>query len=160
MSYRSRPTALALTALTVLTAACVRTSTNPVTGRMDVDVESPLKKGEDWKGTVTGMGQFAQATGTASAAVLNGQTSISLRVNGLRPGGQHPWRVNEGACGTTGALFGDASLYGTIQVSEQGVAEGSARVGGSLNEAKRYQVRLLASPVDTATVVACANLKD
>ena len=156
----ARPATLALTALAVVSAACVRTRTDPVTGRLDVDVESPLKKGEDWSGTVAGQGTFASATGSARAAVINGQSNITVRVTGLAAGGQHPWRVYEGACGQTGPAFGDASAFGPITVSAEGVAEGTARVNAVLNEAKNYQVRLFASPSDTATIVACGTTKD
>ena len=34
-----------LIASCLVTTACVRTSTDPVTGRVDVDVESPTKQG-------------------------------------------------------------------------------------------------------------------
>ena len=31
-----------------LSTACIRTRTDPVTGKVNVNVKSPLKKGEDW----------------------------------------------------------------------------------------------------------------
>ena len=161
MRHSSVRPAAVLAALAIVSAtACIRTRTDPVTGKLDVDVESPLKKGEDWRGNVTGQGSFASATGSARAAVINGQTSITVRVTGLPAYGQHPWRVYENGCGSVGPVFGDAAQYGTISVSAEGVAEGTARVAGTLNEARDYQVRLYASPSDTATVVACATLKD
>ena len=39
---------LAVAFAALLAGACVRTRTDPVTGKIDVDVESPTKKGEDW----------------------------------------------------------------------------------------------------------------
>ena len=152
--------ALALVLAAGASAACIRTRTDPVTGRLDVDVESPTKRGEDWSGSVGGQGNFSGATGTIRAAVLQGQSTITLRVNGLPAGGMHAWRVYEGRCGTTGALFGSESIYPAITVNAQGLAEGVARVSMALDEAKKYHVRVYASSYDTSVVAACGNLGD
>ena len=32
---------------------CVRTHANEATGEVDVDIESPTKKGEDWNGSLS-----------------------------------------------------------------------------------------------------------
>ena len=45
LSAHAPTVAVALAAL--FSAACVRTRTDPVTGKVDVDVESPTKRGED-----------------------------------------------------------------------------------------------------------------
>jgi hypothetical protein len=150
---------LALVA-TLAAAACVRTRTDPVTGRVDVDVESPTKQGEDWNAKMGGQGALAAATGQARAAVINGVTTLTVRVQGLTPGAVHPWSVNEGRCGTTGVLFGSAGLYPPMTVNDQGVAEGAARITTALDEAKKYHVRVYASTSDQATVVVCGDLSD
>jgi hypothetical protein len=163
MRIRSRrPVILSLSvAVTlVVSAACVRTRTDPVTGRMDVDVESPLKKGEDWSAKMTGQGAFASATGQARAGVLKGESTISVNVTGLTPGAIHPWAVFEGKCGTTGALFGSPGLYPPITVNERGIAEGVARIPAALDEAKKYHVRLYVSPTETSSVAVCGDLSD
>ena len=50
-----RTIALFATALVVAgTTGCLRVQRDPATGNADVDVESPLKRGEDWKGTEIG----------------------------------------------------------------------------------------------------------
>jgi hypothetical protein len=146
--------------LACLSAACVRTRTDPVTGRLDVDVESPLKRGEDWNARMTGQGPFAAASGTARAAVLKGTSTITVRVSGLTAGGTHAWRVYEGRCGSPGPLFGNAYGYPVITVNAQGMAEGEARFEVALDEAKKYQVRLFTSTDDAGTVAVCGNLGD
>ena len=60
-----RKSALWLVAsLSIATTACVRTHTNEASGKVDVDVESPTKKGEDWKGELKGQGMFASVRGS------------------------------------------------------------------------------------------------
>jgi len=155
-----RITRAAVVLAAVLSAACVRTRRDPVTGRLDVDVESPLKKGEDWSAKMTGTEGFGSATGQARAAVIDGQSTITVRVTGLRSGDVHPWIVLEGKCGTTGAPFGNPSLYPPITVDAQGLAEGAARIPVALDEAKNYQVRLYVSPSATSTIAVCGDLSD
>jgi hypothetical protein len=146
--------------LAVLAAACIRTRTDPVTGRVDVDVESPTKQGEDWSAKMTGAGAFAAASGQATARVISGQSTITVRISGLGVGAVHPWAVFEGKCGTTGALFGSPGLYPPMTVNASGVAEGVARVSMALDEAKNYHVRVYASPTETSTVAVCGDLSD
>ena len=156
MTYRR----IALVLAATLSAACVRTRTDPVTGRVDVDLESPTKRGEEWNAKMTGQGASAAASASARAAVINGQSTITVRVSGLAPGAMHAWRVYEGKCGSTGPLVGSTGLYPTITVSDQGIGEGVARIGMQLDEAKFYQVRIFASANDTETIAVCGDLSD
>ena len=141
-----------------VSAACIRTRTDPVTGKVAVGVKSPLKKGEDWNAKVTGVAPYTSASGEARAEVLRGVTTLTIRVEGLTPGAVHGWRVNEGRCTDPGIAFGDGSAYGTLTVSSQGVAEGAARINEGLDIVKKYKVRLFASPDDSTTIVACGDL--
>ena len=143
---------------TLATAACIRTRTDPVTGKVAVDVKSPLKKGEDWGAKITGVSPYTSASGEARAEVLRGVTTLTIRAEGLRAGDTHGWRINEGRCNEPGIAFGDASAYGTLTVSSQGVAEGAARLNEALDIVKKYKVRLFATPYDTTTIVACGDL--
>ena len=163
MKNPSRPPfALAASALCLaaLGTACVRTRTDPVTGRVAVKVQNPLQKGQDWNARVTGVAPNASAVGSARAEVLGGQTTVSLRVTGLTGGATLPWRVNEGRCDEPGAQVGDAALYAPILVSGQGVAEATARVPQALEITRKYKVRLFASPADSTTEVACGDLSN
>ena len=65
-----RTMALMLAALTL--TACVRTRTDPATGSIDVDVESPAQQGEEWEGTIRGMNMYTSLAGTAKARVVGG----------------------------------------------------------------------------------------
>jgi hypothetical protein len=153
-------TAGALACLAALSTACVRTRTDPVTGKVAVKVRSPLQKGQEWNARMSGVAPNTGATGSARADVLNGQSTVSLRVTGLPAGATHPWRVNEGRCNEPGPEVGDAALYAPILVSAQGVAEATARIPQALEITRRYKVRLFASPTDSTTEVACGDLSN
>jgi hypothetical protein len=163
MKNSSRPTvplAAGAACLVLLSAACVRTRTDPVTGKVAVKVQNPLQRGQEWNAKMTGVAPFASADGSARADVLNGQTTLSLRVTGLPAGVTHPWRLNEGRCGEPGPQVGDPALFAPILVSGQGVAEGTARLPQSLEITRKYKVRLFASPTDSTTEVACGDLSN
>ena len=152
--------ATAAFAVATLATACLRTRRDPVTGRVAVDVRSPLQKGTVWDAKLTGQATATTAmaaAGTARADVLDGQTTLAVRVTGLTPGGTHPWRVHEGGCNQLGAQFGESFAYPTLQVNDQGVAEGTAKLP-ALDIARKYKVRLFVSPADSTSEVACGNL--
>ena len=141
------------------TSACVRTRTDPVSGRTDIDVESPTKKGEDWRASLTGMAGFTSVAGTSTAKVLEGKTTTSIQINGATAGAVHPWHVHEGKCGS-GAIVGDPSAYTPITIGSDGKGSQTATVSVALNEAKDYHVNVHASPTDLGTIVACGDLQD
>jgi hypothetical protein len=143
-----------------LAAACVKTTTNPVTGKVDVDVESPTKHGEDWSARLTGQGAGAAMIGELKGAVIGGNSEFTLTVSGAPVDATLPWHVHEGTCGSGGPIVGDASAYSPLVVGADGRATQTARVTVSLNEAKKYHVNVHASPTDLATIVACGNLDD
>ena len=143
-----------------LAAACVRTATNPATGEVDIDVESPTQRGEDWDGTITGRGIYSRISGSTRALVAEGQTTVTISLTGLTPGGRHPWHVHEGACASGGPIVGGISAYGPLVVGADGTAQGSARLALQLNEALDYHVNVHASPTDLATIIACGDLDD
>lgn len=151
---------LALIATTCIAAACVHVTTDPVTGRRDVDIEQPGKKGEDWTASLTGQGTYGSVTGTLTAAVLSGTTTATLTVNGATPGASHPWHIHNGTCETGGGIVGDPGAYPPIVIGDQGTGRASVQLQLQLNEAQRYHVNVHASASDMATIVACGDLSN
>lgn len=145
--------------LAVLTSACVRARTDPVSGQTDIDVESPTKQGEDWRASLTGQGSYTSVVGTANADVLDGQTSTSIQISGATAGAVHPWHVHEGKCGS-GAIVGDPSAYTPLTVGTDGRATSTAKVAVALNEAKDYHVNVHLSQAEMSTIIACGDLQD
>lgn len=146
--------------LAILASSCIRAHTDPVTGKTDVDVENPLKKGEDWSGTLKGMNQWAAITGAVTARVIQGETTVSISMKGATPGAVHPWHLHDGSCASGGPIAGSASAYAPLTVGTNGTAEGTARIAGTLNEAKPYHVNVHASAGELSTIIACADIKD
>ena len=147
-------------AATLALGACVRTATNEATGKVDVDVESPTKKGEDWKAGLKGMGSFTSVVGQVKANVMEGKTMASISIEGAMSGGQHPWMIHEGTCNMPGQGVGMASDYPLVSIGSDGRGSASANIMARLDEAKDYVVVLHASQSDMTTVVACGDLDD
>jgi hypothetical protein len=125
-----------------------------------MDARSPLQKGTVWDAKLTGQATAATAaaaSGTARADVIDGQTTLAVRVTGLTAGATHPWRVHEGGCDALGAQFGASEAYPPLLVNNQGIAEGTAKLP-ALNISRKYKVRLFMSPADSTSEVACGNL--
>jgi hypothetical protein len=155
---RSQLRALTLITLALASTACVRRQTDPVTGKSDFDIESPWKKGEDWKTTLAGKPGYESLTGRADLRSINSETSISISLNGARSGSTHPWHLHDGTCDSTGPIVGPASAYSPLVVGNEGQAVASARLTMGLNEAKQYNINVHASPSELSTIIACGNL--
>ena len=143
------------------TIGCVRVHRDPATGNADVDVESPLKRGEDWSGNVAGRGTFTAVTGTVRAHIEGDNTTATIRLSGLPPRGHHPWHLHEGTCETGGPIFGSPNAYAPLHVGDDGSAESTARlINLKLNEARKYHANVHASPSNMGTIIACGNVTD
>lgn len=153
-----RTMALLVAALTL--TACVRTRTDPATGNVDVDVESPAQQGEQWEGSIRGMNMYSAMSGTARARVVQGVATVTVNLTGGTPGQTHPWHVHEGKCGTGGPIVGDPSAYPPITIGADGNATATASVQKTLNEALDYHVNFHASAAEMATIIACGEIDD
>ncbi|HEY0972696.1 MAG TPA: hypothetical protein VGE02_17130 [Gemmatimonadales bacterium] len=142
-----------------LVTGCIRTSTDPVTGRVDVDVESPTKQGEEWKAAIAGT-TIPSITGSATARVYAGETEVTVSLTGVPTGELRPWHIHEGTCGSGGPIVGSPTAYPPLTVGEDGKATGSARISLQLDEAKSYHVNVHASAAQMATIIACGALDD
>lgn len=152
---------LLLLFVAVSATACVRVNRDPVTGRADVDVESPLQKGEAWEGRLTGRGSYTSIGGTAHMTAGSDAVTASVAMTGARSGGMHPWHVHDGTCATGGPIVGDPGAYNLLTVGSDGSAQGNARLAGvKLNEARNYHVNVHLSPTALGTIIACADLND
>ena len=153
-----RHTALLLAAFVAI--GCVRTTTNPATGKVDVDVESPAKTGEDWNANLKGNGNFAHITGESRVLVNKGSSSATITLMGGSSGARHPWHVHEGKCDTGGPIFGNPSAYPPLVVNAEGKASASAELTVALDEAYDYHVNVHESSANMANIIACGNLDD
>lgn len=155
---------MSLAWLTFVGTACVRTAVNEATGEVDLDIESPTQRGEDWGGRIRGQGQWSGITGESRALVAEGRTQLSVTIQGAPPGANLTWVVREGRCGERGEIVGMASWYSTLSVGSDGRAGATQNLAARLDEAKDYVVELYSSQMDPVTnrpqVVACGDLDD
>ena len=138
---------------------CVRTHRNEATGAVDVDIESPTKKGEDWSGSLSPRSGSA-ITGSFKALVADGKTTVSVNLANAMAGQQLPWHVHKGRCDNDMGIVGSASQYPVIVVANDGTASANTVLGVSLDEAENYFVNVHASPTNLQTIVACGDLDD
>lgn len=136
-----------------------RFSTNPETGRIDVDVEPVTQRAQVWNATVNSR-QGSGVAGTARAVVNGAETRVTLSLMGAQPRTAHPWHIHQGTCASGGPIVGSAGAYPALLVGSTGQGQASAAVGASLNEAQNYHVNVHASPNDMGTIVACGDLDD
>jgi hypothetical protein len=151
---------LAFVLAATVAAGCVRTRTDPATGRTDVDVESPAQRGEDWSGQLTGRGSYTSVTGSVQAQSIDGRTTITTTIEGDTPNSGRAWALHEGRCDSGGPMLGTMSDYPTLQVAGDGRGRATATLQNMLNEAKSYYVAVHASHSDMATIVACGEIDD
>ena len=151
---------LALLLAATVAVGCVRTRTDPATGRTDVDVESPAKRGEDWSGQLTGRGMYTAVSGSVRAQSLDGRTTLTVQLQGDSPNSSRAWALHEGRCDNPGPMLGGMYDYPALQVSSDGRATATATLQNTLNEAKSYYVAVHASTSDMATIVACGEIDD
>ena len=138
---------------------CVRTHRNEATGAVDVDIESPTKKGEDWSGSLSPRSGSA-ITGSFKALVADGKTNVSVNLANAMAGQRLPWHVHKGTCDNDMGIVGSASQYPVIVVANDGTASANTVLGVSLDEAENYFVNVHASSTNMQTIVACGNLDD
>lgn len=150
---------LILTMAAFAVVGCVRTHANEATGEVDVDVESPTKKGEDWNGSLSPRGG-SSITGTFKAFVADGKTTVTVNLANAMAGQRLPWHVHNGTCSNDMGIYGDASYYPVIVVANDGTASVNTVLNYTLDEAKDYFVNIHASPTNLQTIVACGDLDD
>lgn len=147
---------LAMLCAAVIATGCVRTATNPATGKVDVDIESPTKVGEDWKGTINAVN--SNISGEVKAMVAEGRTNVTVSLTGGASGQWNMWMIHEGRCTQPGAGFGTMSQYPNLVFDANGRATVNVTFQARLDEAKDYVVVIHGQ--DMNTVVACGDLDD
>ena len=150
---------LILTMAAFAFVGCVRTHANEATGEVDVDIEPPWQKGEDWNGSLSARGGSA-ITGSFRAYVLEGKTQVTVNLANAMAGQRLPWHVHEGTCDRDMGIVGGASSYPVITVANDGTASSTTVLNVGLDEAKDYIINVHASPTNLQTIVACGDLDD
>ena len=122
-----------------------------------------LGVGDRWNATLATPAQLigaVQVTGTGWMAADEDptQTRAGAALANATPGGEHPWHVHVGRCGSNGAIVGDASAYRPLKVGGNGRAEATARLNLPLPRSGEFYVNVHASATNLGTIIACGNL--
>ncbi len=147
----------------VLAAACIVSAA--CGGRKAVQINPGAQPvGIRWNAvlaTPAAMAGVLQMRGTGWMAPLEGnaeQTSAFATITNATPGGEHPWHVHLGRCGTDRGVFGPPASYGILKVGRSGTAEGSATIPVPAPTSGEYFINVHASRENMGTIVACGNL--
>jgi len=85
-------------------------------------------------------------------------TRVAVQIENAAPGGQHPWEVRQGRCGSERGAFGSRDAYEPLEIGGDGRATAEASVERALPRSGEYSVAVLASETNRQLVVACGNL--
>jgi hypothetical protein len=99
-----------------------------------------------------GRGWWASEQGNASRS--RAQVDIANAV----PGGDHPWHVHQGQCGSNGPIVGPATSYRSLEVNGDGKATATADLPVAMPMSGQYYINVHASASNMATIIACGNL--
>jgi hypothetical protein len=143
-------TAVALTACGGGRSVEINTDTQPVASRWNGVLATP----PELAGIVQVRGQGWMGPDPKELDKTQAHVDISNAV----PGGQHPWHVHRGQCGSDKGIFGPADAYPPLKVEGDGRAAATARLAVPYPKTGEYFVNVHASAKNMSTIVACGNL--
>ena len=86
------------------------------------------------------------------------RTVAYVDISNAVPGGQHPWHVHRGQCGSDQGIMGPADAYPPLKVEGDGRAKATAQVPVAFPKSGNFFVNVHASTKNLKTIVACGNL--
>ena len=119
--------------------------------------------GDRWNATLATPAELigaVQVTGTGwmASADNEARTRAGATLANATPGGEHPWHVHVGRCGSNGSIVGDASAYRPLKVGGNGRAEAAATLNLPLPRSGEFYINVHASASNLGTIIACGNL--
>jgi hypothetical protein len=86
------------------------------------------------------------------------RSQAHVEVTNAVPGGDHPWHVHQGQCGSNGPIVGPATAYRSLEVDNDGKASATADLPIAMPRTGQYHVNVHASVNNMGTIIACGNL--
>jgi hypothetical protein len=86
------------------------------------------------------------------------RTVAYVEIANAVPGGQHPWHVHRGQCGSDQGILGPADAYPPLKVEGDGRSSATAQVSVAYPKTGSFFVNVHASSKNLKTIVACGNL--
>lgn len=126
-----------------------------------IDPGSGAEMAGRWNGALAapaGMAGIVQIQGSTWMAADGNRTHARIDISNATPGGEHPWHVHRGQCGSNGSIVGDASAYPLLKIDGDGKAGSAVHLDMPLPSFGDYYVNIHASQQNLQTIIACANL--
>jgi hypothetical protein len=149
--------AAALLAFALVGAACG--------GRRGVEIDPDRELvGTRWNAILATPTQLAGAVQVKGAGWMAGEendtteTRAFVAIQNAVPGGEHPWHVHLGQCGSDRGILGPPGAYEPLKVGGNGEAQESAELPVPVPIAGQYFINVHASRNNMGTIVACGNL--
>ncbi len=111
-----------------------------------------------WNGQILSTGVAGNVRGSAAATTIGSRTEVVVSISRGTPGGEHPWHVHRGTCGSGGPVVGSAAAYPILRPDQAGNANEVANLSVGLDPAQSYYVNIHESPQNPGSIVACAEL--
>ena len=130
---------------------------------VEIDPERELT-GTRWNASLSTPANLAGAVQLKGSGWMAGdeddttKTRAYVMIQNAVPGGEHPWHVHMGQCGSDRGIFGAASAYEPLRVESDGSAEERAELQVPVPATGQYFVNVHASRNNMGTIVACGNL--
>ena len=120
--------------------------------------------GTHWNAFDRGPKQLAGAVQLKGTGWMEGEkgdtakTRTFVSVQNAVPGGEHPWHVHIGQCGSDRGIFGAADAYEPLRVGSNGEAQERAVLQVPVPTSGQYFINVHASRNNMGTIIACGNL--
>ena len=132
-------------------------------GGIEIDPNRELV-GTRWNAVLATPEQLAGAVQVKGMGWMAGEeddtteTLAFVTVQNAVPGGEHPWHVHLGQCGSDRGILGPADAYEPLRVGGNGQAEAKAELPLPVPIAGQYFINVHASRNNMGTIIACGNL--
>jgi hypothetical protein len=130
---------------------------------VEINPESELV-GTRWNATLATPKQLAGAVQLKGTGWMGGEkgdtakTRAFVSIQNAVPGGEHPWHVHIGQCGSDRGIFGAADAYEPLRVGSSGLAQETAVLQVPVPTSGQYFINVHASRNNMGTIIACGNL--
>jgi hypothetical protein len=134
-------------------------------GRKAVEIDPNTQPIQNrWNGTLASPPELAgvsaiQGSGWMGPDEKNAdRTRAHVSLSNAVPGGEHPWHVHRGRCGSDQGIFGPADAYKPVKVGDNGRAVSDADLPVATPRTGEFFVNVHASAQNMRTIIACGNL--
>lgn len=110
-----------------------------------------------WTGDLRATGE-ASIEGTVEAVSRSSGTQVRVTLTGAEAGGELPWHVHQGTCGSGGPIVGEPTAYPPLAPDDTGQATASAQLTTPLSAGDSYHINVHQAPDAVETIVACGEL--